>query len=472
MLRVICAEPYTSIIEQNAQVYRDVLGSENVLEHHSGFDFDSSELSGDGLGERLKLASENWDAPVVVTTNIQLFESLYASKTSRCRKLHNIANSVIVLDEAQMIPAGFLIPCVKALAELVKHYGCTVLLSSATQPALEKYFESEGLGCTEIIPDTDSLFSELQRVSYYSLGPVADDELADLLVEHRQALCIVNNRKQARVLYEAVRERIDERLVVYHLTTLMYPEHRVHTLATISRLVADDKPCIVVATSLVEAGVDLDFPVVYRAVAGVDSMVQAAGRCNREGRRSVEESIVFLFENSDPYVLPQEIKQRASVSQLVLPELDYEDGDISDMESLNIVESFFRLLYDVKGERDLDCRNIVKDLSNCGTAFAFDFASVAKNFNLIEDGSFPVIIPTKDIASEIAQLEQGVAYRTQMRRISRYSVNLYGSDIEAMRSEGAIHEVTEGIYLLDDESRYSEETGLDIASETGDAFFW
>ncbi|MDO4849840.1 MAG: CRISPR-associated helicase Cas3' [Coriobacteriia bacterium] len=472
MSRVICAEPYTSIIEQNAQVYRDVLGDENVLEHHSGFDFDSSELTDGGLGERLRLAAENWDAPIIVTTNVQLFESLYSNKTSRCRKLHNIANSVIVLDEAQMIPTKYLIPCVKALAELVKHYGCTVLLSSATQPALEGFFEGEGLDCTEIVADAGSLFAELERVTYRSLGPVSDDDLAGLLSEHHQALCIVNSRKQARALFDAVRDRVRDPTTVFHLTTLMYPEHRVSTLATIRRRVAGGDPCIVVATSLVEAGVDLDFPVVYRSVAGIDSMVQAAGRCNREGKRPREESFVYLFSNADNYALPRETKQRAAVSGVALPGIDVKGGDVSKADSLTTIERFFIMLYEVKGNKNLDGRGIVERLSDCGEGLRFDFAQIAHDFQLIEDGSLPIVIPTEDIGEEIHLLELGIVTRTAIRKVSRHAVNLYMHDIEALRDEGAISELVEGLYILDDVSRYSEATGLDLGAKSGEAFFW
>ncbi len=472
MSRVICAEPYTSIIEQNAQVYRDVLGEENVLEHHSGFDFDSSEFANNDLGERLRLASENWDAPVVVTTNVQLFESLYANKTSRCRKLHNIANSVIVLDEAQMIPTNYLRPCVKALAELIKHYGCTVLLSSATQPALERFFEAEGLGCTEIVSDTESLFLELRRVTYRSLGSTTDDELAALLAQRRQVLCIVNSRKQARALYDAVSERVGDVSSVYHLTTLMYPEHRARALSTIRARLTEGQPCIVVATSLVEAGVDLDFPVVYRGVAGLDSIVQAAGRCNREGRRPRDQSFVYLFEDADGHKLPREIRQRASVSGLALPEISTRDGDVAGADSLETIERFFTLLYGVKGSASLDQLNIVKRLSNCGQSLLFDFAQVANDFQLIEDGSLPVIVPVECIADDVRHLELGIVGKGSIRRVSRYSVGLYAHDIEVLRDEGAISELTSGLYVLDDLSRYSETTGLDIGSKGGEAFFW
>ena len=472
MARVICAEPYTSIIEQNAQVYRDVLGGENVLEHHSGFDFDGDEFSGNDLGARLRLAAENWDAPVIVTTNVQLFESLYANKTSRCRKLHNLANSVIVLDEAQMIPTGFLAPCIRALAELVKHYGCTVLLSSATQPAIEKQFEGLGLRCSEIISDTKELFDALKRVSYRSLGPVTDDELVSLLVSNDQALCIVNSRKQARALYEGICDRRGDSAALFHLTTLMYPEHRKRVLMTVRKLVSNNEPCLLVATSLVEAGVDLDFPVVFRGVAGIDSMVQAAGRCNREGKRSIEDSIVYLFQNAAGYRIPQETVQRAAVSNATLPGLEEPNGDVSQIESLDTIEKFFGLLYGVKGSEGLDCRNIVEALSKNDPPFAYDFDSVANDFRLIEDGSFPVVIPSNEIADDLESLESGVATRSSMRRISRYSISLYRHDIERLHSEGVIHVVTDGLYILDDETRYDEKTGLDLASKTGEAFFW
>lgn len=472
MSRVICAEPYTSIIEQNAQVFRDVFGGENVLEHHSGFDFDGDEFSDNGLGARLRLASENWDAPIVVTTNVQLFESLYANKTSRCRKLHNLANSVIVLDEAQMIPTGFLTPCIRALAELVKHYGCTVLLSSATQPAIEKKFEGLGLRCNEIISNTEELFDALRRVSYRSLGPVTEDELVSLLADNDQALCIVNSRRQAKVLYERVRDRFGDSAAVFHLTTLMYPEHRKRVLATVRKRVACGEPCLLVATSLVEAGVDLDFPVVFRAAAGIDSMVQAAGRCNREGKRPIEDSFVYLFQNADEYRLPGEIYQRTAVSTMALPGLEKEGGDVSQIESLDTIEKFFGLLYGIKGAEALDCRNIVKALSKNDPPFAYNFESVANDFRLIEDGSFPVVIPSEIISEDLELLEHGVATRSTMRRISRYSISLYRHDIERLHSEGVIHGVTDGLYVLDDESRYDEKTGLDLASKTGEAFFW
>ena len=317
--RIIFAIPYTSIIEQNAQVYREVFGDENVLEHHSSVDFDDSD-DPTSVHYRMRLAAENWDAPLVVTTNVQLFETLYASKPSRCRKLHNIANSVIVLDEAQMLPLRYLKPCIKALSELVKNYGCTVVLCSATQPCLDDYFANEGLQVKEIVSNPQKLSEALSRVRYKSEGRLSDDEISERLATHKQALCIVNSRKQARVLYEKLAELLGSD-AVYHLTTMMHSVHRRRILANVEDRLNKGAPCILVATSLVEAGVDIDFPSVYRALAGVDSLVQAAGRCNRAGRRDPAKSIVHLFIPADSYAIPSETVQRSVVAQSVLPQL-------------------------------------------------------------------------------------------------------------------------------------------------------
>lgn len=236
--RIIYTIPYTSIIEQTAQVFRDIFKADNVLEHHSGFDFDADEL-GTGASpekikimERLRLASENWDAPIVVTTNVQFFESLYSDKTSRCRKLHNLANSVIVLDEAQMIPISQLRPCIEALKELVEHYGCTVLFCTATQPALSSVFGELDI-VHEICPDVPELFDALNRVSYLYQGKLDDETLVDQLLAQDQVLCIVDSRKQVRNLYDLLKGKTGDSESVFHLSTLMHAHDRFRTIARI-----------------------------------------------------------------------------------------------------------------------------------------------------------------------------------------------------------------------------------------------
>ncbi len=296
--RVIYVIPYTSIIEQNAAVFREALGDEPVLEHHSAFIDDPT--AEPEARDKLRLAMENWDAAVVVTTAVQFFESLFADRPARSRKLHNIARSVVILDEAQTLPLPLLRPCVAALDELARNYGTSVVLCTATQPALIETddeatsFEGGFRNVREIAPEPKRLYQTFKRVTVEQLGDLDDAALATRLRTHERVLCIVNTRAHARELYE----RIKGEDGCYHLSALMCPKHRSARLDTIRGALKARQRCIVVSTSLVEAGVDVDFPVVYRAEAGIDSIAQAAGRCNREGR--LERGEVFVFRPGRP----------------------------------------------------------------------------------------------------------------------------------------------------------------------------
>ena len=283
--RIIYVVPYTSIIEQNAAVFRDFLGDDAVLEHHSAVDPDRSGEGGSEANEamrRMELAAENWDAPLVVTTAVQFFESLFANRTSRCRKLHNICRSVVILDEAQMLPVPFLIPCIEAIRELAANFGTTVVLCTATQPALGRNAEFDrGLEeVREIVADPRVLYEEFRRVEVEKAGTLSFDGVAARLREHPRVLSVVNTRREAVELYERIRESAG----ACHLSALMCAEHRSKKLAGIKAMLKAGEACRLVSTRLIEAGVDIDFPVVFRAVAGLDSIAQAAGRCNREGR--------------------------------------------------------------------------------------------------------------------------------------------------------------------------------------------
>ena len=296
--RVIVVIPYTSIIEQNAAVYRDVLGEANVIEHHSNLDPVQET-------PRNKLASENWDAPVVVTTSVQFFESLFANRPSRCRKLHNVAKSVVVLDEVQTLPSAFLLSILDALNELARGYGCSVVLSTATQPALAKRDTlPEGLtDVREIVPAPRALADRLKRVTVH--WPDPDDEprtwpeLAEELRGHPRVLAIVHRRQDARDLAQLLPPE-----GLFHLSALMCPRHRSDTLAQVREALAGDGPCRLVSTQLIEAGVDVDFPVVYRALGGLDRIVQGAGRCNREGKGDAGRVVVFRAPTPPPRGAP------------------------------------------------------------------------------------------------------------------------------------------------------------------------
>lgn len=285
--RIIYVIPYTSIIEQTAQEFRTILGAENVLEHHSNAAY---EIDAEATPETVRLAqaAENWDMPVVVTTAVQFFESLYANRPSQCRKLHNLAGSVILFDEAQLLPLPCLRPCIHAIAQLVQHYGASAVLCTATQPALGPLFAEflPGRPAVELCPPELCPPESFRRVCFRQAGRLDWDTLSGQLQQHEQVLCVVNSRKSAQEIFTRLSGEGN-----FHLSTLMYPAHRRAKLEEIRRRLKGGLPCRVISTSLIEAGVDVDFPAVFREEAGLDSILQAAGRCNREGKRPVSESM-------------------------------------------------------------------------------------------------------------------------------------------------------------------------------------
>lgn len=296
--RVIYVIPYTSIIDQTVGQFEAIFGTDAVLPHYSEAPYQlKNESDMDETDLRRALAAENWNAPIVVTTAVQFFESLYSNATSRCRKLHNIADSVIVFDEAQTLPVPYLRPCVRAIAELVERYGSTAVLCTATQPELQplfdESFDGDHVRVPEISPFTRDDRDSFRRVTIKRLGDIALDALAERLGHHKQVLCVVNTRSKAQCLHDRLAE--DDAEGSFCLTTLQCAADRQRLFAEIRDRLDAGASCRVVSTSLIEAGVDVDFPVAYREEAGLDSVIQTAGRCNREGRRPVSESVVHVF---------------------------------------------------------------------------------------------------------------------------------------------------------------------------------
>lgn len=420
--RIIYTIPFTAIIDQTAAIFRRVLGSDIVLEHHSAIEeqFDPKEAR-EGK-DKLKLAMEDWAAPVVVTTNVQFFESLFAARTSRCRKLHNIANSVIILDEAQTLPRPLLIPAVWALRELAENYGCTIVLCTATQPALDarRFTPGHPLGLPlegrELAPEPEVLAKALARVHLHHAGDMDDEALIAALAQKRQALVIVNSRGHALALYKAAKEAGLEGLV--HLTTRQYAAHRREILDEVRQRLKDDLPCVLIATSLVEAGVDLDFPRVWRAEAGHDQIMQAAGRCNREGRRDREKSIVTIFSAPDNPP-PNEIRGLCGDMQRIM-------NKHNDLLSLGAMEDFFGEVYWRFGKDGLDAKKIIGDFRMGGGETNFAYRTVAEKFRMIESGMEPVIVPFEHEARALVDklAIENIPSGAIARGLQRYTVQV------------------------------------------------
>ena len=478
MRRVVYVIPYTSIIEQTAAVFRDVLGSaKDVLEHHASFDWEAAgcKLTDDGDGRdglaALRRAAENWDASIVVTTAVQFFESLHAARTSRCRKLHNLAGSVIVLDEAQTMPLGLLQPCLAALDELCLNYRASAVLCTATQPAVRAQDGFKGgldiPAARELAPDPPGLYARLRRVQVERIpGPMDDATLADRFAACGQMLCIVNKRAHAGELFRRIRTMDG----AAHLTTLMCPAHRRAVLARVRQQLLGKLPVRLVSTSLIEAGVDISFPEVWRAMAGLDSVAQAAGRCNREGAMDgLGRTVVFDPAQHTP---PREVKLLAEVAAGVLDRFE-------DPLALAAVQDYFRQLYWTRGAAAFDKATldgapfpILREIADASPGFGYPFEKIARAFRMIDDAMDSVIVPWRgedgtdtsatDLLLRIAAMPRP---RTDdLQRLQQYTVPVppkaraYWLGVGALR---AVHPVLgNALLVFSDDALYDAETGV------------
>ena len=449
--RIIISIPYTSIIMQTAAVLRGIFGDENVLEHHSNMPPES--IKDETLREKMKLATENWDYPIVVTTNVQLLESMFSNKPSVCRKLHNIVNSVIILDEVQTLPTDYLQPIVDALNTYSRLFKVSVLLTTASQPILSGLIE----GCNpnasfsgiehveEIIPKEFKLHERLRRVqlSIDNEGK-SYDEIADMLLRHKRVLCIVNTRRDAQEIYR----RLPKDGITLHLSKNMCPIHISETISLIKASLKDDGQDIirVVSTQLIEAGVDIDFPVVFRQEAGLDSVLQAAGRCNREGKKSM--STTYVFSLAKEHTLPRGEMQAANQARLSL-------NNTSDWFAPSTMTEYFRQLYCRK--ESFDRKNIkhllYKPMEIC-------FATAAKEFRLIEDAGVSVIVCWEDSMDLVDQVLHGGPSYILMKKLAQYTVNIYQSDFKKLLDMGVVSEKKEELFVVEYQQQYDPYLGL------------
>ena len=450
--RIIYAIPYTSIIEQTAGIFRELFKplGEVLIEHHSNTEPDKHEKETSWS----RLAAENWDAPLIVTTTVQLFESLYAARTSRCRKLHNLVNSVIVLDEIQLLPPDQLNPIRHMIQCLSQHYGVTFIMSTATPTGFDKQTSPfgkrllEGIESEEIIDSPERYYAQLARVNFKLPNDFHKrqswDEIAIELKEFKSVLAIVNTRKDAKELWQKMPEG------TFHLSALMCAQHRSEVIDEIKNRLDGGLATRVVSTQLVEAGVDLDFPVVYRALAGLDSIVQAAGRCNREGKLDKGKVVVFIPPTDPPKGLLA-IAAYTSISLL--------HGFRGDIQSPETFKNYFNKFYAEVKTHDRD--NVLEKLQQTASELQLQFRTAAQSFKMIDDkDTVSVFVRYGDSDSLLNILAKGEPHRWLLRKLQRYTVTLYKYQFEGMLYRGEIEEICRGFYTQSDSGIYHDQLGL------------
>lgn len=460
--RIIIAIPYTSIIVQTASTLKRIFGDDNVLEHHSNLN--PEDIKDRKLRERLQLATENWDYPIIVTTNVQLFESLFSNKRSDCRKLHNIVNSIIILDEVQTLPLGFYKPIVHTLDTLHRLFGVSVLFTTASQPILSGRIEAttpkESFDALksihEIIPANAQLHDKLRRVDLRFLeGPRTYDEIAEELAKHQKVLCVVNTRKDAKELFD----RLPKKGIRLHLSRMMCPSHVADTIKRVKEALKEDgdEPIRVVATQLIEAGVDIDFPVVYRQEAGLDSILQAAGRCNREGKLGISNTYVFSLGKEHP--LPPGFISQTNNARLNM-------GKDHDWFSSEAMKCYFQQLHCRQSSFDeVVVKGVKYKMEELLYKESVEFEKASLCFRLIDEQMTTVIVNWNGSINLYQQLiSQGPSY-SLMKKLTQYSVNIRERDFKKLQSMGAIEEPFENIYAITNPDFYKEDTGLSLENQ-------
>lgn len=457
---IIYVIPYTSIIEQNAKIFKDIFGADVVLEHHCNFDYES--VKDKNVREKLRRTAENWDASFVVTTNVQFFESLYGNRSSELRKLHNIADSVIVFDEVHMFPSLYFQPCLEAIKILTERYHCEAIFMTATMPDFHTWMREFGCGGIKTIDliNNKNDFAIFDRCMIENAGVLPSEKLVGLAQEAESALIVVNSRKAAKQIYKLLPGK------KYHLSTYMTHDDRSATIDNVKESLKNHEHFCLVSTSLIEAGVDLDFDMVFRELAGLDNLLQTSGRCNREGEKSGCKTYAFEFEEEELQPKSPEIVINQSFCRNVFEKYH-------NAASPEAVLYYFNQLYTytLNERKSMDFKKAFSAASCDVDGFGFDFATYARNFRLIDDNTQPLIIVTDENRKIIkplldALMHGGIAPK---RKLQKYSISLRPYEFEQLNKVGALSSAN-GMNYLDNGRYYKNDTG--ICFENNDAYMW
>lgn len=450
--RIIYVIPYTSIIEQTADTFSKILKDKlYVLQHHSNYSFEKGNNKNyeddeeDTTAQKLKRTCENWDAPLIITTSVQFFQSIYHYRGSRLRKLHNLADSIIIFDEIHLIPLEYLQPCLRAVGYITKYLNSQAIFLSATMPDYSPMFR-------RFLPDNTiyelitekSAFNYFKNCNYINLGKKTYKEVIEKANDYQSSLIIVNKKTSAQYIYERLEGK------KYHLSAFMTPYHRSIIIEEIKQCLENNEKITVVSTSLVEAGVDFDFHAVFRQLAGLDSVLQSGGRCNREGAR--EEGWVYVFVTEE---IPKgDLGIRANITTAILR--DYED-----ITSLECIKDYYNRLFQYYDKNIVS--NSIATFRGKRYPASIPFRSYAESFDYINTDTIGIIVDrTEDSHRLISQLKIGNT--SERRMLQRYTVALYRYQFDELYKLGIVQDYS-GIWVLENMDYYDEAMGLMIKKE-------
>ena len=453
--RIIYIIPYNSIIDQTAEVFEKVFGNYgNILRHQSTFTIEDDTKRDEDYKLIVKHATENWNAQIIITTAVQFFESIYSNKRSRLRKMHNMADSILVFDEVHTMPLKYLQPCLEGVSFITKYLNSKAIFLTATMPDFEKLinrYVMPSVSIKNLIGDY-SLFNYFKKCNYHNINEISKENLIERARSFPTSLIIVNKRKTAREIYEMCQCK------KYHLSTYMTSFDRSRVINEIKsemlkleqefediNLIPDERKIVVISTSLIEAGVDMDFYTVFREMSGLEHILQSGGRCNREGKRQTADVFVFEFEE-------EKGKPKKDINGEITRGIFEKYKDISSREC---IDYYYNKVFEVENE---------KITKNAMYQYTQDIRSIpfeeySRDFSLIESDSISVIAVCDDISQALVEdiIKNGYG---DIRKLQKYTFSVYPFEFEILRQQNVVDDFGSGIWCLTNSDYYNKETGV------------